>query len=223
MRGSFWTFVAIRVAFWIAGALALLWAPLAAEKAPPERAWGPLGDLFFGTFDQWDARWFLQIARHGYDATSASFFPLYPAILHLLGSSVVWGSLLSLVAAGVAAVVLAEIARPVLGPEGARDAVLVLALFPTAFVFTAVYSDGLFLALSAGSFLAAQRGRPWLAGIAGALAVATRLVGIALLPALVLMLWPRLRRLAPLVLLPAAVGAFALYLDWKLGDAWAFS
>src|SRR5919198_3386386 len=128
MRAPFWTLVWIRLGFWIGTAATVLWAPLPTHARPDDRAWGPLGDLFFGTFDQWDARWFLAIARHGYDATSAAFFPLYPALLHVLGSSVVWGSLLSLVAAGVAAVVLAEIARPVLGPEGARDAVLVLAL-----------------------------------------------------------------------------------------------
>ena len=139
----------------------------------------------------------------------------------------VWGTLLSLVAAGLGAWCIAEIARERLGESGARDTVLILALFPTAFVFTAMYSEGLFLLLSAGSFLAAQRGRPWLAGIAGALAVATRSLGLALLPALVYLLWPRHRReiwrLVPLLLLPAALGAYALYLDRELGDAFAFT
>lgn len=94
-------------------------------------------------------------------------------------------------------------------------------------MFTAVYSEGLFLLLSAGSFLAAQRGRPWLAGIAGGLAVATRSMGLALLPALVYLLWPRSRReiwrLVPLLLLPGALGLYALYLDRELGDAFAFT
>jgi hypothetical protein len=131
------------------------------------------------------------------------------------------------VAAGLGAWCVAEIARDKLGDDGAHDTVLVLALFPTAFVFTAVYSEGLFLLLSAGSFLAAQRGRPWIAGIAGGLAVATRSLGLALLPALVYLLWPRKRReiwrLAPLLLLPAAVGLYALYLDREVGDAFAFT
>ena len=145
----------------------------------------------------------------------------------LLGSSLVLGTLLSLVAAGLGAWCVAEIAREKLGADGARDTVLILALLPTAYVFTAVYSEGLFLLLSAGSFLAAQRGRPWLAGIAGALAVATRSMGLALLPALVYLLWPRSRkdawRLLPLLLLPAALGLYALYLDRELGDALAFT
>jgi len=226
VRRPFWTFVAIRVAFWLATALTLLWAPAYGSAVAPERAWGPLSDVFFGTFDHWDAQWFLHIARDGYNPTSAAFFPLYPLLLHLVGSSLVFGTLLSLVAAGLGAAAVARIAEPVVGSEGARDSVLVLALFPTAFVFTSLYSDGLFLCLSAASFLAAQRERPWLAGIAGGLAVATRPVGLALLPALVYLLWPHRMRnawqLAPLLLLPAALAGFAFYLDRKLDDPWAF-
>jgi hypothetical protein len=223
----FWTLVWIRVAFLLGTAATILWAPRVGDASVPDRAWDPFTDLVFGTFDHWDARWFLNIARHGYDETSAAFFPLYPALLSLLGSSIVWGTLLSLVTAGLGAWLVFEIARPKLGAAGARDTVLVLALFPTAFVFTAVYSDGLFLLLSAASFLAAERGRPWVAGIAGGLAVATRVMGLALLPALVYLLWPRKRRdgwrLAPLLLLPAALGLYALYLDRELGDPWAFT
>jgi hypothetical protein len=222
----FLMFVGIRVAFLLGTAATFLWAPRAGEVAAAH-GWDPLTDLVFETFEQWDARWFLHIARDGYNATSAAFFPLYPALLAGLGSSLVLGTLLSLVGAGVGAWCISEIARPVLGDEGARDSVLVLALFPTAFVFTALYSDGLFLAFAAASFLAAQRGRPVLAGVAGGLAVGTRLLGLALLPALVVLLWPkRLRdawRLAPLLLLPAAVGLYALYLDHHLGDPSAFS
>jgi len=226
VRRPFWTFVAIRVALWLATALTLLWAPVHGSAVAPERAWGPLSDVFFGTFDHWDAEWFLHVARDGYNSTSAAFFPLYPLVLHVVGSSLVWGSLVSLLAAGLGASAVARIAEPVVGSEGARDSVLVLALFPTAFVFTSLYSDGLFLCLSAASFLAAQRGRPGLAGIAGGLAVATRPIGLALLPALAYLLWPRrmreIWRLMPLLLLPAAVGTFALYLDRKLDDPWAF-
>jgi Dolichyl-phosphate-mannose-protein mannosyltransferase len=224
----FWTLVWIRVAFWLGTSMTLLWAPRSGADTAPLRAWDPFTDLVFGTFGQWDARWFLLIAQSGYDETSAAFFPFYPALVWALGSSFVWGTLLSLAAAGAGAALVFRIARPRLGDEGARDAVLVLALFPTAFVFTAVYSDGLFLMLSAASFLAAERGRPWAAGIAGGLAVLTRSLGLALLPALVYLLWPRAGRrdawrLAPLHLLPAAVGLYALYLDHEVGDAFAFT
>lgn len=229
------TLVAIRVAFWLLAALALVWAPAVAGRRIGN-AYGGWTDLLVRTFAQWDAVWFVQIALNGYDdvPAAAAFFPLYPALVHALawatGSILVAGVLLSLASAAVAAAILAELARPLLGRDGARDTVLYLALYPVAFVFCAVYSDALFLALAAGAFLAAQRGQSLLAGILGGLATATRLVGLALLPALALLLArggagrrERALRLLPLLLLPAAVGLYALHLDRELGDAWAFT
>ncbi len=227
------TLVAFRLGFWLLAALALIWSP-----APDRRllgdAYGPASDVLFRTFAQWDARWFLQIAEHGYEEVpqAAAFFPVYPAAAHglawLTGSTLVAGVLISLAAGAAAAWALAEIARPLLGRRGAHDAVLYLALYPVGFVFTALYSDGLFLALAAGSFLAALRGRSLAAGLLGGLATGTRLLGLALLPALLLLLWRgrdlrSLARLAPLALLPAAVGLYALYLGSKLDDPWAFT
>jgi hypothetical protein len=106
--------------------------------------------------------------------------------------------------------------------------VLLFALYPIAFVFTAAYSDGLFVALAAWSFLHAMRGRTMSASLLGAAAVLTRPTGVALLPALVLLLWPKrhaarawLAR-SPLLLLPAALVAYCLYLRSHFGDAFAF-
>jgi Mannosyltransferase (PIG-V) len=203
--------------------VSLLWAPLH-SSFPPFRAYTPQGDLLFGAFEQWDSGWFLRIADHGYDLKqSAAFFPLYPLLVHGLAvvtrSSLVAAMLISLAAGGAGVVVLHRLARPLLGERGADDTVLLYALYPLAFVFTAAYSEGLFLVLAAGSFLAAVQRRSVVAGILGALAVATRLIGLALLPALLVLLWPRRRselpRLAPLLLLPAAVAAHAWYLHTR--------
>jgi hypothetical protein len=227
------TFLAIRVAFWLGAAATLIWAP-APERRLIGDAYGPASDFLFRSLSQWDARWFLQIAMHGYEEVpqAAAFFPVYPAVVHgvawATGSILVAGVLVSLASGAVAAWVLAQIARPLLGERGARDTVLYLALYPVGFVLASLYSEGLFLALAAGSFLAAMRGRPVLAGILGGFATGTRLIGLALLPALALLLWRgrdlrSLARLAPLLLLPAAVGLYALYLDWAVGDPWAFT
>ena len=228
----FWTLVGIRVAFWAGAAVALLWAPLR-HDFPPFEAYDARTDLLFLTFAQWDSGWFLRIADHGYDipATSA-FFPVYPfvarAVGTVLGSTLVAAVLVSLVAAGVAAVFIWRIARGVVGNAVAGDAVLLLALYPSALVFTGAYSDGLFLAFATGSFLAATRDRGWLAGVLGGLAVGTRLVGLALVPALLVLLWPRgrsrsdLLRPLPVLLLPAALALYCLYLDHRFGDPFAF-
>jgi Mannosyltransferase (PIG-V) len=62
--------------------------------------------------------------------------------------------------------------------------------------------------------LALAGGRPWLAALAGALAVGVRSLGYALIVPLVYLLWPRRRGdwwrpLPSVVALPAAVGAIA--------------
>ena len=229
----FWILVGVRVAFWVGAALALIWAPLPRARVSPFDAHLPHLDLLFGTFAKWDATWFVHIAEHGYDSEqAAAFFPLYPAVVAAVAvvtrSTLIAGVLVSLVAAGIAAVLVWRVGRAVIGERAARDAVLYVALYPLAFVFTSVYSDALFLALAAGAFLAGLRRRAVLAGVLGALAVATRSMGLALLPPLLLLLWPRdrsRRELAqplPLLLLPAALGAFALHLHDRLGNATAF-
>jgi hypothetical protein len=225
-------FLGVRAAYWLVAAISLLWSPIRDSAAePPFRAWLGLGDWLFDTFAQWDSVWFLHIARHGYDSKEATaFFPFYPlvvrAIAEVVRSDVAAAVLVSIAAGTVAVLVLHRLARPLLGSRGAYTSVLFVALYPIAFVFTAAYSDGLFLALASGSFLAATRRRSLAAGVLGGLACATRLVGLGLLPGLVVLLWPRRRsellRLVPLILLPAAVGGYALYLDRHVGDGWAF-
>jgi hypothetical protein len=228
----FWVVVATRVGCWAAVLVALLWAPLR-SGFPAHKAYGARTDFIFGAFDQWDANWFLRIAQHGYDAKqSASFFPLYPlatrAVGFVLRSNLVAGVAVSLVAAGFAAVAVMRIARRFAGDVVAHDSVLLLALYPISFVFTAVYSDGLFLALAAWAFLFALQGRTTFAALLGALAVLTRPTGLALLPALLWLLWPHARnarslvRLSPLLLLPAALVGYCLYLRSHFGDAFAF-
>lgn len=232
----FWTLVGIRVAFWLGTTLTLLWHRLTLEPTrqhvPPFEAYESRTDLVFGTFAQWDSGWYLNIAEHGYRGEqAAAFFPFFPLVVRLvaipLRSPLVAGVLVALVAAGIAAVLLERLGRTILGPGEARDGVLYLALYPIAFVFTAVHPEGLFLALAIGSVLAALRERIWLAALLAALAVATRPVGLALLPPLALLLWrgrsPRaLARLAPLALVPVPIALFALHLERVLGDAGAF-
>lgn len=227
---SAWTLVAIRVAVWAGTALSLVWAPYTGRVFAD--AYGVWSNLLFRTFAQWDARWFVQIADRGYAEVpeAAAFFPLYPAAVHALawltGSTLVAGTLISLASAAVAAAVLAELARMLLNERAAHDTVLYVALYPVAFVFTAVYSDALFLSLAAASFLAAERGRPLLAGVLAGLATGTRIIGLALVPALALVLWRGrggVLRLAPLLLAPAAVGLYALYLGRTIGDSGAFA
>ena len=70
----------------------------------------------------------------------------------------------------------------------ARTALLVLLLYPYAwFIFGAVYGDALFLVAAIGAFVLFERGHPVLAGLAGAVATATRPVGLAVVVGLVVL------------------------------------
>ena len=80
---------------------------------------------------------------------------------------------------------------------------LVTALFPMSFFFSAVYSESLFLALSIGAVYAARRERWMWAGLLGMLAATTRSAGVLLLvPLAMIYLWdvarPSLRTRRPL-------------------------
>ena len=230
---AFRLMVGVRAAFWLLAAVCLLWAPLH-SGIPSFPSYNSQTDLIFNTFAQWDAGWFYRIAERGYDVRqSAAFFPLYPLLVRALdavmGSIVVAGVLISLVSAGLGAVFFSRIAR-LDSPKTAADSLLLLTFYPIGFVFTSVYSDGLFFALSTAAFLAALRKRSVASGVLAGLAVATRIAGLALLPALIVLLWPRrgeprewLRLVPPLVCIPGAVFVYSVYLHYHFHDAFAFS
>jgi Mannosyltransferase (PIG-V) len=183
---------------------------------------------------RWDSVWFLRIAEHGYGAAeeaSAAFYPLYPLLVGvigrvLLGHYVLAGVVVSLAATLGSLALLYRLAETKLGLEGARRAVLYLAVFPFAVFLQAVYSESLFLFLALGAFVLAERGSFLGAGVAAGLAWLTRPLGVALLPALALIAWRAPRREQALLRLAAAPMLFALYplwLWWRLDDPLAFA
>jgi hypothetical protein len=232
-----------RALVWTAGVGAVLalgrsGQRLAFDPAGLTDPFGRVGDVLMGPAARWDSVWFLLIADQGYaNDERVAFFPLYPMLLNVAGGGdgtrLVAGALLSTAFLLVALVLVHRLTSMELGVAAARPAVLALAFFPMAFFFSAVYSESLYLALSAGSFYAARRGRWALAGATGALAAATRSAGVVLfLPLALLYLYGpradrppdhapgrvlrpryRVRRDAAwLALVPAGLAAFAVYL-----------
>ena len=165
---------------------------------------GYFGNLLVSPFARWDSVWYLTIAHSGYDHQLArtEFFPVYPFLMRCLGwvisSDLVAGILISLVSFAVALVLLYRLAALELGASAARACLLLMAFFPMAWTFSAVYNESLFLALSLGCILKARSGQWFWAGVLGALASATRPEGVLLVVPLVLMLLygPRMDRIA---------------------------
>ncbi|HEY3828366.1 MAG TPA: mannosyltransferase family protein [Solirubrobacteraceae bacterium] len=247
-----------RLLVWAAGVGAVATLGLVAVRNafdPPHitSGFGWLGDLLAAPAARWDAAWYLVIAHYGYrpdlgtaTAQRAAFFPLYPlgvrAISELAVPPVLAGVLLSLVALALALYGIHRLTALELGADAARVAVLVTALAPMAYYFSAVYSESLYLALSVGVFWCARQGRWAWVGVLGALAGATRSAGLALaLPVAILYLYgpredrppdfpPRRWRLAGirykprgealwLLALPLGVMAYAVYLALAGGSA----
>jgi len=224
-----------RAAIWAVALLALgLFVP---NRHPNAERWDSerLHELGAGidVWARWDSDWYLRIAEGGYDGAPSStpaFFPLYPAVVALvgrllLGHYVLAGVLVSLAACLAAFALLHRLALPRLGPDGARRTVLYLALFPAALFLQAVYSESLYLALALAAFLLAERSR-WLgAGAAAGLALLTRPAGLALVAALLVFAWAAEDRRRAVAAPALALGLGALYplgLALWLGEPLAF-
>jgi Mannosyltransferase (PIG-V) len=226
-----WAFVLIsfalsRLLFLGAGALAAAYLPQADPAGDPLEPPG-----FLNYWAHWDGAWFSEIATGGYDdmdPASTAFFPLYPMLVRLGmvfgGGPALWGVVISLFATPFALFFLYRIAERLYDQRAARAATLALAFFPTSFFLNAVYSEALFLTLSTGAVWAALvRRHLLLAGIFGALAAATRNLGVILVLPLFFE-WLRYRRefgvrgLAGIALIPTGFLAYVGFLWARFGD-----
>jgi hypothetical protein len=148
-----------------------------------------------GLTTAWDGQWYLEIARFGYHAQPVqrggigghhdyAFFPLWPTLVRLVALgpgdvarvAVILAPVLSVLAAIVIAAVLA---RP-FGRSTATAGVALLMFSPGAFVLSMAYSEPLFLLLAALALLATAPARR---GLLAALAMLTRIAGVAIVAA----------------------------------------
>jgi hypothetical protein len=166
----------------------------------------------------WDPGHYLRLADVGYrssgeDALFIVFFPLFPLLVAAAGfvlrNLVVASLVVTTVASLASGWLLYRLVRLDRPGEQAWGAVVLLFTFPTAYALFAPYSEAVFLAAVLGSVYAARTRRWWLAGLAGLAATATRIVGLALVPALLVEAFVAqrrdgdpLRKLAAICLVP---------------------
>lgn len=139
---------------------------------------------------------YLTIAEKGYKGTGLiqAFFPVFPLIIRvvtlvlpLVLSGIVVGILTSL----VLVITWFFFCKHFFSSKFAWLATGVLLLFPSSFFFVAVYTESLFLILVLWSFYFLDRRKWGLVMAMSAIATATRVTGVFLVPALILavLLW----------------------------------
>jgi len=133
---------------------------------------------------RWDAVHYLDIAKHGYFGTDMAFFPLYPALIHVVGAFVgndlVAGLIISNVALFFGLLFFYKLVEHQYTRNVAHRAIFYISIFPTAIFFSAVYTESLFFALTVASFYYIREHRWIAAGAIGALAALSRSEGVLL-------------------------------------------
>jgi Gpi18-like mannosyltransferase len=192
---------------------------------------------------RWDAVHYLDIARGGYYGTNMAFFPLYPLLIHAVGTFVGNGLVAGLIVSNAAfflgLLFFYKLVEHQYNRAVAHRAVFYISIFPTAVFFSAVYTESLFFALTVASFYYIREHRWVAAGLLGGLAALTRVEGILLVVPYVIEVFSpggarswlhsfasrsRTVRIAlGLLLIPAGLGLYMTWLWILNGDPLYFS
>ncbi len=213
--------VLILLAAWIAVLAVIQWiAPYVISEHPGYN--GPI------PWANHDGIHYLKIAKEGYFQFSEAFFPLYPLLIRFVGAILPlppsWiGVGISFCSFAIGMVVLYGFLKREY-PDTALWTLIFIATFPTAFFFSAVYTEGLFFLLTTLVFVFARRNRWALCAVVGIAASATKLFGVLLFVYVLteyLMTHGkrvRIRDLFFICLMPLGLVAYMLFLLQRNGD-----
>lgn len=161
-------------------------------------------------WDRWDATAYKTIAADGYTSTTVApdyraflshFPPIYPITI-LVASKIFFlplthaAMLISFVAIMAASYLLYELVFAAYGNiRLAFLSALLLNLYPTSYFTIAPYTESLFIFFIIASFYLLHKypNHSYIAGAMGGLAVLTRLLGIAIIPAYIYVIWKKYR------------------------------
>ena len=189
---------------------------------------------------RWDSGWYVSIATDGYSYSSGAqspvaFFPGYPLAIRVLANLGVdlisSGFIVTLCCGILACWVFARWATTQVSAHLAVHAAMLLVLYPFAFyLYGALYSDALLLALVAGAFLCLEQDGLIPATLLGAAATFTRPVAPAVVLGLLVRQLERRRQrgepIRPVDFLPllaaSGLGFYMFFLWQRFGAPFAF-
>jgi len=214
------------------------------REAGGEPAKNAVGQLI-EVLTSWDGLWYLEIVRSGYprsipaDITyeqleaRAAFFPVFPWTVRVVdrllpGGDVLAALLVNFLLGAAAVVLIGLLARRLYSISVAARTMTLFAIFPGSFVLSFAYSEAALIVLAAACLLFLLDERWLLAGLAAALATATRPNGVALIAACAVASFLAIRRardwssLIAVVLSPIGFIATQLYIDHEAGERGAW-
>lgn len=144
----------------------------------------------------WDAPHYLSIATLGYQtvgdaANFLAFLPALPLLIFIFKiifqiNYLISGYIVSFIITILLAVTFFKLIAIDYAKKTAILAVLMLFIFPTSFFLHIPYSESLFMLLAVASFYFVRKRHYWISFLCVGLATATRITGLALIPAIFL-------------------------------------
>lgn len=203
-----------------------------------------LAPAFF-SWANFDGEHYLSISIFGYKDLEQAFFPVYPKLINIITgkiaatfplvsiynyltiifTSTFVGLIISNLFFLLSLILLFDLINLDYPERISFLTIIMLLFFPTSFYFGSLYSESIFLFLLIATFYSARKRRWWLAGVLGALASATRIFGILLIPALIIEIWQQKedrKKLFWLLLVPAGFLSYMFYQWQSVGDPLAF-
>jgi len=197
-----------------------------------------LANPYFWSWLNFDGEHYLEIVRQGYQPLTYFFFPLYPVIVKLISILIGLKSTLSLAIVGlvvanisflIGLLGLYKLTRLDYTKKQAKLTIFLLLLFPTSFFFGSLYTESLFLALVVWAFYFARKKNFILSSLLTGFATATRVIGIAIIPALFFEFYQAqkkdkrlLKDIWALFLMPMGLLIYMYYLKVTTGDPLEF-
>lgn len=220
---------------WLLSRIVIAIAMLVIAPLLPAPPGGIQPTVSWDVFSAWDSDHYQMIATSGYEYANdgqghnVAFFPLFPLLVRAVMSGGlpfnVAGTVVNNLAFWGALILLCGWVQESHGQNVARWTTAVLAWCPFSLFGTVIYTEGLFLLWSTAALRAFDRKHYGWSAVWGALASATRLPGIALSPAFLLVAW-REKRSAfaylPSLATTAGMGFYSLYCGIRFGDMLAF-
>jgi len=198
-----------------------------------------LKNPFFWAWSNFDGEHYLAIAYEGYRPLTYFYFPVFPLVIRFVGNIIggnfisyaVSGLLLSNVSFFIGLIGIYKLLKLDKKESLLKTVLFLLFLFPTSFYFGSVYTESLFFALSVWSFYFARKKKWICAGLLGAVLTATRVTGLALIPALMIEAYLQYRdekekyiihKILGILTIPLGICVYTYFLKLKTGDPLEF-